>query len=126
YLREAGNRVVAERTARTGSDRLLRLRFEDGDRQQMAAARRYGVNMPIQGTSADIPNRALRLLHESLRGTSGKLVNIVHDEIIIECAAEDAEQMAWILDSSMEAAEREFLKNVQVKVDTKISEGWCK
>jgi DNA polymerase I len=126
YLRDAGNRVVTERTARTGSDRLLRLRFEDGDRQQIAAARRYGVNMPIQGTSADILKRALRLLHESLRGTSGKLVNIVHDEIIIECDTDDAEQMAAVLESSMEAAGREFLKHVPVKVDTKVSEDWCK
>ncbi len=126
YLRDAGNRVISERFARTGSDRLLRLRFEDGDRQQISAARRYGVNMPIQGTSADILKRALRLLHDDLRGTSGRLVNIVHDEIIIECDAAAAEEMAGLLEGAMETAGREFLKNVPVKVESKISEDWCK
>ena len=35
------------------------------------AAQRYAKNMPIQGTPADILKRALRLLHDDLRGTVG-------------------------------------------------------
>ena len=68
----------------------------------------------------------LRVLHDDLRGTSGRLVNIVHDEIIIECDASDTEEMARLLEGSMETAGREFLKNVPVKVESKISEDWCK
>jgi DNA polymerase-1 len=94
YLRESGRKVISERVARTASGRLLRLRFDENDRQQVGSAKRYGVNMPIQGTSADILKRAIRLLHDSLQGTSGKLINIVHDEIIVECDAAEAEATA--------------------------------
>src|SRR5688500_12682888 len=62
YLRDAGQRVVNERSVRTASGRMLKLRFDENDRQQIASSKRYGINMPIQGTSADILKRSLRLL----------------------------------------------------------------
>ncbi len=82
--------------------------------------------MPIQGTSADILKRALRLLHDDIRGTSAKLVNIVHDEIIVECDAADAEQMAKTLDSAMVRAGEQFVKTVPIKTDVRISDEWTK
>lgn len=126
YLREAGNRVVSERIARTASGRLMRLRFDGNDRRQVSSARRNGVNMPIQGTSADILKRALRLLHNGLRGTSGKLVNIVHDEIIVECDTSEAQKTAEILENSMCSAGNEYLDNVPVRVDVSIADDWTK
>jgi len=126
YLRQSGADVITKRVARTASNRMLRLRFDDNDRQQVASARRYGVNMPIQGTSADILKRALRLLHESLRGTSGRLVNIVHDEVIVECDAPEAEMIADKLDKAMCLAGEDFVKTVPVKVDVHVSDEWAK
>lgn len=126
YLRQSGADVITKRIARTASNRMLRLRFDDNDRQQVSSARRYGVNMPIQGTSADILKRALRLLHESLRGTSGKLVNIVHDEVIVECDAAEADLIADKLDKAMCTAGEEYVKTVPVKVDVHVSDEWAK
>lgn len=126
YLRDSGNRVISERTARTASGRMLRLRFDENDRQSIGAARRYGVNMPIQGTSADILKRALRLLHDSIRGTSACLVNIVHDEIIVECAAGEVETAQSALENAMTAAASEFITRVPVKVDSRVSDAWSK
>jgi len=126
YLRDAGRSVVTNRTARTASGRTLRLRFDETDRQQVSSARRYGVNMPIQGTSADILKLALRLLHDSIRGTSAKLVNIVHDEIIVECDAAEAEATADRLEKAMCAAGERYVKKVPVKVDAKIADEWAK
>ena len=40
------------------------------DRQQISMTQRNGKNTPIQGTSADILKRALRLLKDELRDTS--------------------------------------------------------
>ncbi|HTH38165.1 MAG TPA: DNA polymerase, partial [Pyrinomonadaceae bacterium] len=117
YLRNAGRRLIEERNARTASGRLLRLRFDESDRQQVSSARRYGINMPIQGTSADILKRSLRLLHDQIRGTSARLVNIVHDEVIVECSAADAAATAAILENAMCTAGEEFVKKVPVKVD---------
>ncbi len=126
YLRQSGSDIISKRMARTASNRMLRLRFDEGDRQQVASARRYGVNMPIQGTSADILKRALRLLHDDLRGTSGRLVNIVHDEVIVECDAADADQIAATLERSMCRAGEEYVKSVPVKVDVHIADEWAK
>ena len=126
YLREAGRRVISERTARTAAKRMLRLRFDENDRSAIAAARRYGVNMPIQGTSADILKASLRLLHEGLRGSSGRLVNIVHDEIIVECDAGEAETVAETLAGAMASGGHRYLQKVPVKVDVSVSDDWCK
>lgn len=126
YLRGEGRRLQDERTARTASGRLLRLRFDENDRQQIAAARRYGINMPIQGTSADILKRSLRLLHDGIRGTSAKLVNIVHDEVIVECDAASANETAVILENSMRSAGEEYVSRVPVKVDVHIAKEWTK
>lgn len=126
YLRNEGRRLLQERNARTGSGRLLRLRFDENDRQQTASARRYGINMPIQGTSADILKRSLRLLHDQIRDTSAKLVNIVHDEIIVECLAAEATGIAAILETAMLSAGQEYVTKVPVKVDVHIAEEWAK
>lgn len=126
YLRDSGKQVVEKRLVRTASNRMLRLRFDESDRQQIASAQRYGKNMPIQGTSADILKRALRLLHEEIRGTSAKLVNIVHDEIIVECDASEADQTAERLEQAMRLAGEEYVKRVPVNVDVKIADEWCK
>src|SRR5947208_6486283 len=76
YLREAANRAVRERQARTASGRLVRFRFDEQDRQQISMTQRNGKNTPIQRTSADILKRALRLLKDDLHDTSANIVNI--------------------------------------------------
>ncbi|MGI8470002.1 MAG: DNA polymerase [Pyrinomonadaceae bacterium] len=126
WLREAGQKVLTQRLARTASGRMMRFRFEEGDRQAMASARRNGMNMPIQGTSADILKRALRLLHDEINGTSARLVNIVHDEVILECDAAEAETAARKLEKAMRAAGEEYVKKVPVKVDVQIADEWVK
>jgi DNA polymerase-1 len=126
WLRNASRRVVTERTARTAAGRLQRFRFNEEDRKEIAGAQRNGKNFPIQGTSADILKRALHLLHKKLKGTSARLVNIVHDEIILECAAVEADQTADTLDKSMCEAGEEYVKKVPVKVDVHIADEWTK
>jgi len=126
YLREAGRKVVTERSVRTASGRMMRLRFDESDRQQVGGAKRNGINMPIQGTSADILKRALRLLHDSIRGTSAKLVNIVHDEIIVECETSEEELTAQKLEQAMCSAGEEYVRKVPVKVDVTIADEWAK
>lgn len=126
WLRETGRRVVNERNVRTASGRMMRLRFDANDRQQIASAQRNGKNMPIQGTSADILKRALRLLHDRLAGSSARLVNIVHDEIIVECDAGEAEATAEKLKKAMCDAGEEYVSKVPVNVDVHIGGEWAK
>ena len=126
WLRDAARKVVTERISRTASGRMYRFRFDENDRSQIGGAQRNAKNFPIQGTSADILKRALHFLHNEIRATSAKLVNIVHDEIILECDADEAEQTAKILEKSMCAAGEEYVRKVPVKVDVKIADEWSK
>lgn len=126
YLRDAADRAVRERQARTASGRLVRFRYDENDRQQISMTQRNGKNTPIQGTSADILKRALRLLKEELRETNAKVVNIIHDEIVVEADADQAEDVAEKVERVMRVAGEEYLKTVPVKVETEIAEEWIK
>jgi DNA polymerase-1 len=126
YLREAANRAVREKQTRTASGRLVRFRFDEQDRQQISMTQRNGKNTPIQGTSADILKRALRLLEDDLRGTSAKIVNIIHDEIVVEVDADEAEDIALRVERAMCAAGQEYVRTVPVKVETEIADEWVK
>lgn len=126
WLRDAARNVVTSRTARTASGRMMRFRFDEDDRKAISLAQRNGKNMPIQGSSADILKRALHILHKEISGTSARLVNIVHDEVILECAAAEAESAADKLEKAMCAAGEEYISKVPVKVDVKVSDEWAK
>ena len=126
YLREAANRAVSERQARTAAGRLVRFRYDENDRQQVSMTQRNGKNTPIQGTSADILKRALRLLKDELNETNAQIVNIIHDEIVVEADADEAEDVAAKVERIMCAAGQEYLKTVPVKVETEIADEWVK
>ena len=126
YLREAANRAVSERHARTASGRLVRFRYDENDRQQISMTQRNGKNTPIQGTSADILKRALRLLKDELSETTARVVNIIHDEIVVEADADEAESIAEKVERIMVTAGEEYVKTVPVKVETEIADEWVK
>src|SRR2546421_2001837 len=126
YLHEAADRAVRDRQARTGSGRLVRFRYDEQDRQQISMTKRNGKNTPIQGTSADILKRALRLLKDELRGTNAQIVNIIHDEIVVEADSDEAEEVARKVERAMCAAGEEYVKTVPVKVETEIADEWVK
>jgi DNA polymerase-1 len=126
YLREAANAAVRDRQARTASGRLVRFRYDENDRQQISMTQRNGKNTPIQGTSADILKRALRLLRDELRDTNAQIVNIIHDEIVVEADADEAQDIAAKVERVMCAAGQEYLKTVPVKVEAEIADEWVK
>jgi len=126
YLREAANNAVTYRQARTKSGRLVRFRYDENDRQQISMTQRNGKNTPIQGTSADILKRALKLLRDDLRDTNAKVVNIIHDEIVVEADADEAQAVAEKVERVMCAAGQEYLETVPVKVETEIADEWVK
>jgi DNA polymerase-1 len=126
YLRESASRAVSEKQARTGSGRLVKFNYDPSDRQQVSMTQRNGKNAPIQGTSADILKRALRLLNDELRGTSAKIVNIIHDEIVVEVDEGEAAQVAQTVEQTMCAAGEEYVQAVPVKVESQIASEWTK
>jgi DNA polymerase-1 len=127
WLREAGNKAVRERTApRTVAGRLFRFNFDPEDRQAASLAHRGGKNSPIQGSSADIIKRAMRLLHDRLKGTGAAIVNVVHDEVVVETDAGDAEEISKVVERAMCDAGEEYVKAVPVKVEASVTDEWVK
>jgi DNA polymerase I-like protein with 3'-5' exonuclease and polymerase domains len=126
YLRESANRAVSDKEARTASGRLVKFNYDPADRQQVSMTQRNGKNAPIQGTSADILKRALRLLNDELQTTSAQIVNIIHDEIVVEVDEGEAEQVARTVERAMCAAGEEYLQTVPVKVESQIACEWTK
>src|SRR5947209_5272533 len=112
WLRAAAQRAVRERSARTLSGRLARFNFDPEDRQAISLTQRNGKNMPIQGLSADILKRALRLLHDKLRDTTARVVNVIHDEIVVEADASAATEIAKLVEDAMCTAGAEDVKKV--------------
>jgi DNA polymerase-1 len=126
YLRESANRAVSDKQARTASGRLVRFNFDASDRQQVSMTQRNGKNAPIQGTSADILKRALRLLNDELRPTTGRIVNIIHDEIVVEVDENESEDVARKVERAMVTAGEEYVQTVPVKVEFHIASEWAK
>lgn len=67
---------------------------------------RVAMNMPIQGTAADIIKIAMIRVYERLKDEypDAKLIMQVHDELIIEAPEKDAEKVAALLKETMENA----------------------
>jgi DNA polymerase-1 len=91
--------------------------------QVRAAAERATVNMPIQGTAADILKRAMIDVHAELkaRGATSRMILTVHDELLFEAPREDAETVAELVRARMEGA---VTLEVPLTVDVGIGENW--
>ncbi len=125
-LRKFADDAIKERQARTKSGRLIRFRFDEEDREEVASIRRYGKNFPIQGTSADILKLALNRIEEKFEDSTARIVNNVHDEIVVEVSEKEAKSAAMILEDAMIESARIYIKSVPIKVDFDISDNWAK
>ncbi len=73
---------------------------------QRSFGERVAMNSPIQGTAADIIKVAMIKVWEALRqsGLRSKLILQVHDELLIETAAEELAQVEKLLAENMKSA----------------------
>ena len=85
---------------------------------------RVALNMPVQGTAADIIKLAMVNVHRRLKaeGLKARLILQVHDELIVECPGEEAEQVRQILTEEMENAAR---LSVPLLADAHIGHSWA-
>ena len=54
------------------------------------------------------------------------MVNVVHDEVVVECPAEGAEEFAKVVEQAMCAAGEEYVRAVPVKVEAAVTDEWVK
>ena len=71
-----------------------------------AFGERVALNMPIQGTAADVMKLAMIRVARRLKaeGLQAQLILQVHDELIVECPQEEADQVKALLTQEMEGA----------------------
>jgi len=88
-----------------------------------SAAERAAMNMPIQGTEADLMKLAMVAVDAELASLSdARQLLQVHDSILVECNAEDAETVAAMLKKTMETIYPTL--SVKLIVDTSIGHNW--
>ena len=85
---------------------------------------RVALNMPIQGTAADIIKAAMVRVDARMRAEhlQARLLLQVHDELIVECPAAEAETVKAIL---VEEMEHVVDYRVPLLVDAKIGASWA-
>jgi DNA polymerase-1 len=96
--------------------------------QVRSAAERVAVNMPIQGTAADILKRAMIDVHEALSARTARpghrratMILTVHDELLFEVPRGEADEVAELVRQLMGQA---VTLNVPLTVDVGIGENW--
>lgn len=86
-------------------------------------AKRAAQNMPIQGTEADLMKRAMLAVDEKIvKAGLGEQILQIHDSILVEVPAENAENVAEILKQEMESVAPEL--SVKLKVEVSIGKDW--
>jgi DNA polymerase-1 len=96
--------------------------------QVRSATERVAVNMPIQGTAADILKRAMIDVHRALEarpargpGIRARMILTVHDELLFEVPREEADEVADLVRRCMEGAAE---LAVPLTVEVGIGEDW--
>jgi DNA polymerase-1 len=85
-------------------------------------AERLAINTPIQGTGADILKQAMLNLDRALADREARMVLTVHDELVVECPAQEAEVVAEIMKTQMESAAS---LRVPLVVEVGIGDNWA-
>lgn len=90
---------------------------------QRARVEREAINMPIQGTAADIMKQAMINLHAELnrRQLETRLLLQVHDELVLEAPEAELAEVAHLTQEIMCNA---FELRVPVKVDVEVGQNW--
>ncbi len=95
----------------------------DRNMAKRAGAERQAINAPLQGGGADIMKRAMVRLPAALReaALSARLLLTVHDELLFEAHADEAEALAGVARRVMEGA---ATLSVPLVVETGVGASW--
>ena len=88
-------------------------------------AERTAINAPLQGSAADLVKIAMIQIDQILKRQKSKSLMImqVHDELVFDTPAEDAESLAKMVKDEMESA---YVLRVPLKTDVHIGDSWYK
>jgi DNA polymerase I len=86
-------------------------------------AERAAINTPLQGSAADLMKLAMTRVHRALPriGPSARLLLQVHDELLLECPAEEADAVSELVRTEMEGC---YPLRVPLRVSTGTGATW--
>lgn len=114
-----GRRRYFPELGRTGGGRTNALARQRAERQ--------AINMPIQGTAADIMKLAMIQVHGKLQAAdyaahnTARILLQVHDELVLEVAEDDLAAVARLVVETMESA---FTLDAPLKADAQVGPNW--
>ncbi len=87
------------------------------------AAERAAINMPIQGTEADLMKMAMKKVADELSTQFDEAVLLlqIHDSILLECLEGDTKRIGTMLKNSMEHV---YKLPVRLDVDVTVGDNW--
>ncbi len=86
-----------------------------------SAAERMAMNTPLQGSAADIIKLAMISVEKRLAGMKSKMILQIHDELIIDAAKDEEEEVKKILSYEMEHAVK---LSVPLVADAASADNW--
>jgi DNA polymerase-1 len=97
--------------------------IDSRNRQVREAAERMAINMPVQGTSADIIKVAMIKIDQEMlrRQLKSKMLLQVHDDLLFEVPEDELEEMRRLVPEIMSTA---LELSVPLKVDMKEGKNW--
>lgn len=127
-VREFMKKAVETATEKGYSETLFNRRrllpeLSSSNKMLKSFGERVAMNMPIQGTAADIIKIAMIRVYKRLKaeGFSAKLILQVHDELIVEAPENEASRVKTLLTEEMESA---VSLKVKLTADANIGHNW--
>lgn len=102
--------------------------FDWDNPRETAHALNIAKNIPFQGAGASVTKKALCNLRHKIvsKGYKALLVNVIHDEIVVEVADSEAEEVAKMVEVEMTKAFNHYAPDVPMEVDAQIGDCWIK
>lgn len=129
-MREPNEEELYKLTHRNPTDKEL----HQGIRAMMGSIGRRGKNHRIQGTNASIIKRAMGCgfnngrpyLWHTLPKFKALLLNMVHDELVLQCPKRFGEQVKALVGAAFKMAASEVMKTVVMEHEGHVAERWMK
>ena len=93
-----------------------------------ASIKRKGQNNKIQSSAADVTKRGMVNVRRAIRenGWDARILMVVHDEIVLEVRADQAEECARVVEREMISGFTHYFKKIPMRVDAHVSDCWAK
>ncbi len=122
YLEEVVKLAKEQGQVRTLLNRLRLIpEIHHPNRVQRQFGERIAMNSPVQGTAADIMKLAMLGVAAGLKGLRSKMLLQVHDELLLQVAPEELDQVSAMVKEKMELA---YPLTVPLTVECKVGPNW--